>query len=207
MLAVKNLCCVRDERILFQKLNFWVNQGELVQIEGANGAGKTSLLRILAGLSQPDEGDVEWRGKDIRCYREHYHRDMLFLGHHSGIKLLLSPYENLFFYQVNQAVNADAIWQALAYVGLMGYENLPVIQLSAGQQRRVALARLWLSDVALWILDEPLTAIDKQVREDIISLFQRHLSLGGMVLLTTHQDLGGMIRKIRTLRLTTAQSV
>lgn len=134
-----------------------------MQIEGQNGAGKTSLLRILAGLAEADEGQVNWRDNNIRRDRAKYHQDLLFLGHQPGIKSVLTPFENLLFYQsVFQKVDSATIWQALAQVGLVGYEDLPVSQLSAGQQRRVALARLWLSQAPLWILDEPLTAIDKQ---------------------------------------------
>lgn len=204
MLEAKNLSCIRDERILFQGISFCVQQGEIVQVEGVNGAGKTSLLRILAGLSQPDEGDVDWLGKNIRHYRERYNRILLFLGHQSGVKSLLTPFENLSFYwPVRQ--NTNAIWQALADVGLAGYENLPVAQLSDGQRRRVALARLWLSDALLWVLDEPLTAIDKQGRQVLIKLFERHVSLGGMLLLTTHQELDDIAQTVKIIRLAGVQ--
>lgn len=206
MLEAKDLTCIRDERRLFQRLSFGVAAGEIVQVEGQNGAGKTSLLRILAGLADADEGQVSWQGENIRRDRARYHQDLLYLGHQPGIKSVLTPFENLAFYQsVFQKVDSTAIWQALAQVGLVGYEDLPVSQLSAGQQRRVALARLWLSQSPLWILDEPLTAIDKQGVGTLLALFVEHAAKGGMVLLTTHQDLDAVGQQVRKIRLTHTQ--
>ncbi|CNJ12859.1 cytochrome c biogenesis heme-transporting ATPase CcmA [Yersinia mollaretii] len=206
MLEAKDLTCIRDERRLFQRLSFGVAAGEIVQVEGQNGAGKTSLLRILAGLADADEGQVSWQGENIRRDRARYHQDLLYLGHQPGIKSVLTPFENLAFYQsVFQKVDSAAIWQALALVGLVGYEDLPVSQLSAGQQRRVALARLWLSQSPLWILDEPLTAIDKQGVGTLLALFVEHAAKGGMVLLTTHQDLDAVGQQVRKIRLTHTQ--
>ncbi|MDN0124025.1 cytochrome c biogenesis heme-transporting ATPase CcmA [Yersinia aleksiciae] len=206
MLEAKDLTCIRDERHLFQGLSFCAAAGEIVQVEGQNGAGKTSLLRILAGLADADEGQVNWLGENIRRDRARYHQDLLFLGHQPGIKSVLTPFENLAFYQsVFQKVDSAAIWQALAQVGLVGYEDLPVSQLSAGQQRRVALARLWLSQSPLWILDEPLTAIDKQGVGTLLALFVEHAANGGVVLLTTHQDLDAVGQHVRKIRLTNTQ--
>ncbi|CAI2467737.1 cytochrome c biogenesis heme-transporting ATPase CcmA [Serratia plymuthica] len=202
MLEAKSLSCVRDERTLFSELSFTVKPGEIIQVEGPNGAGKTSLLRILAGLAQPESGEVCWRGQNTLRHRENYHQDLLFLGHQPGIKTMLTPFENLQFYQaVRAAPDRQAIWRALEQVGLVGYEDLPVVQLSAGQQRRVALARLWLSECPLWILDEPLTAIDKQGVAELISLFEQHAQQGGMVLLTTHQDLAGTTQAVGKISL------
>ncbi|MDA5497185.1 cytochrome c biogenesis heme-transporting ATPase CcmA [Yersinia aleksiciae] len=206
MLEAKDLTCIRDERYLFQGLSFCAAAGEIVQVEGQNGAGKTSLLRILAGLADADEGQVNWLGENIRRDRARYHQDLLFLGHQPGIKSVLTPFENLAFYQsVFQKVDSAAIWQALAQVRLVGYEDLPVSQLSAGQQRRVALARLWLSQSPLWILDEPLTAIDKQGVGTLLALFVEHAANGGVVLLTTHQDLDAVGQHVRKIRLTNTQ--
>jgi len=206
MFEALNLSCVRDERILFSGLSFTIQPGEIVQIEGHNGAGKTSLLRILAGLSAADEGEVRWQGENTRRQREVFHQHLLFLGHQAGIKSVLTAYENLVFYQTdNSDKSQDAIYQALEQVGLLGYEDVAVAQLSAGQQRRVALARLWLSTAPLWILDEPLTAIDKQGVATLIELFERHAQNGGMVLLTTHQELPGVSRAVRKIRLTSTE--
>lgn len=211
MFEALNLSCVRDERTLFSGLSFTVLPGEMVQIEGRNGAGKTSLLRILAGLSSPDAGEVRWQGVSTRSQRDVFHQELLYLGHQPGIKSVLTAFENLAFYlsvsspSVRGDAAAEAIYQALENVGLLGYEDVTVAQMSAGQQRRVALARLWLSNAPLWILDEPLTAIDKQGVATLIALFEQHAEQGGMVLLTTHQDLQGVNRDVRKIRLTGAE--
>ncbi|BDU38053.1 cytochrome c biogenesis ATP-binding export protein CcmA [Vibrio nigripulchritudo] len=202
MLDVSNLTAVRDERVLFESLSFQVNPGDLLQIEGRNGTGKTTLLRIVAGLGDSESGEIQWKGESIFSSREEYHSDLLFLGHQTGVKKELSAYENLAYYmQVHQGKSdEDALWKALAQVGLAGREDIPAGKLSAGQQRRVALARLWLSEHPLWILDEPLTAIDKQGVKVLESLFAGHAEKGGMVLLTTHQDMftdNSLLRKIK----------
>ena len=211
MFEALNLSCVRDERTLFSGLSFTLEPGEIVQIEGRNGAGKTSLMRILAGLSSADAGEVRWQGVNTRRQRDVFHQHLLYLGHQPGVKSVLTAFENLAFYlSVNcpsekAEADADAIYQALDNVGLLGYEDVTVAQMSAGQQRRVALARLWLSTAPLWILDEPLTAIDKQGVATLINLFEQHAEQGGMVLLTTHQDLQGVSRDVRKLRLTSEE--
>ena len=213
MLSVADLSCVRDERLLFDELSFTISSGELVQIEGHNGAGKTTLLRIIAGLGRADSGQVFWNQEDIHTAREDYHQELLFLGHQTGVKRELTAFENLAFFQAMHKCNEgsdlkgkpkvtgdDALWQALAHVGLAGREDVPAGQLSAGQQRRVALARLWLSNHKLWVLDEPLTAIDKQGVKVLENLFLSHVERGGMVLLTTHQDMftdSNHLRKIK----------
>jgi heme exporter protein A len=187
MLDAVNLTCVRDDRVLFSELSFTVCPGEMVQIAGKNGAGKTSLLRILAGLAQPEDGEVKWQGEGLSRARYQYHQDLLWLGHQPGIKTVLTAFENLSFYHANSAESLR--WQALTEVGLLGFEDVPVNQLSAGQQRRVALARLWLSSQKLWILDEPFTAIDVTGVEKLTRQLKLHTEQGGMVILTTHQPL------------------
>ncbi|MGR3751944.1 cytochrome c biogenesis heme-transporting ATPase CcmA [Edwardsiella anguillarum] len=190
MLTISRLGCRRDERVLFDDLDFRVQAGEIIQIEGPNGAGKTTLLRMMAGLALPDRGEVLWQGLPIRRQRETYQQNLLYLGHHPGVKSVMTAFENLAFYcRVLGQADEAAIWDALAQVELVGFEDVPVAQLSAGQQRRVALARLWLSQAPLWILDEPLTAIDKRGVARLIGLFERHCAAGGAIVLTTHQDL------------------
>lgn len=187
MLDARKLTCTRDERTLFSELSFTVSAGEMVQVAGQNGAGKTSLLRILAGLAQPEGGEVCWQGTAIARQRDIYHQDLLWLGHQPGIKTALTAFENLSFYHADCAETLR--WQALAQAGLVGFEDVQVNQLSAGQQRRVALARLWLSTAKLWILDEPFTAIDTAGVEKLTRQMARHTEDGGMVILTTHQPL------------------
>lgn len=205
MLVVNNLSCVRDERTLFSDLSFTVAAGDIVQIEGANGAGKTSLLRILCGLSRAEQGEVSWHAQPVSQQRERYQTDMLYLGHQPGVKAVLSALENLQFYHPSHST--EALFKALEEVDLAGYEEGAVAQLSAGQQRRVALARLWLSDAPLWILDEPLTAIDISGVDKLMALFSRHALRGGSVILTTHQPLPASQSQIRKLRLTAPEVV
>ncbi|QCT22259.1 cytochrome c biogenesis heme-transporting ATPase CcmA [Jejubacter calystegiae] len=199
MLDAQNLTCVRDERVLFQALSFTVGAGDVVQVAGPNGAGKTSLLRILCGLASMEAGQVCWRDTPLRRDREGYHRELLWLGHQPGVKSVMTADENLRFFHADS--DQQARWQALEAVGLVGYEDVPAAQLSAGQQRRVALARLWLSKAPLWILDEPFTALDVSGVEKLTQRFEFHAARGGMVVLTTHQPLRPMSCPLRCITL------
>ncbi|MXN88409.1 cytochrome c biogenesis heme-transporting ATPase CcmA [Pasteurella canis] len=189
-LKTEKLACQRGDKILFTALSLTVNSGDFVQIEGHNGIGKTSLLRILVGLAQQLEGHIFWNNELIQKQREEYQYNLLYLGHHSGIKPELTAWENLKFYQHISACEQgeEILWQVLETVGLLGREDIPAAQLSAGQQRRIALARLWLSKAPLWILDEPFTAIDKKGVQVLTALFERHVQQGGIVIFTSHQD-------------------
>ncbi len=190
MLTVQDLTVYRSDKQLFNQLTFELRPGDIVQISGRNGAGKTTLLRTIAGLNPADSGYVSWQGQSLNHCRDSYYRDMIFLGHVIGLKRELSAIENLTFYQTMQNMGTDieAVFAALAKVGLAGREDLPIGQLSAGQQRRVALARLWLSQQTLWVLDEPFTSIDKQGIRVLEALFEHHAKQGGMIVLTSHQD-------------------
>ncbi|MCL9781824.1 cytochrome c biogenesis heme-transporting ATPase CcmA [Vibrio sp. S4M6] len=204
MLDVNQLTAIRDDRVLFEALTFQIDAGEIVQVEGRNGAGKTTLLRIIAGLADYESGDVYWNGESIKSSRDDYYSQLIFLGHHTGIKKELTAYENLrFFLAIHSShkTSKQDIYHALTKVGLAGREDMHVSQLSAGQQRRVALARLWLSNQKIWILDEPLTAIDKQGVKVLESLFLSHAENGGMVLLTTHQDMFAQYDNLRRIKL------
>lgn len=188
LLEFKNLACERDGRVLFAGLNATIDAGDLVQIEGPNGSGKTTLLRAITGLLPDYEGRILWRGEPIEQKRVEYLAELLFLGHLAGVKKTLSPRENLaFLSRLHQAVDVDALDESLEKVGLYGYEDTPGHQLSAGQLRRIALARLYFSRAPIWILDEPFTAIDKQGVANLEALFTDHANRGGCVILTTHQ--------------------
>ena len=200
MLEARELLCERDERTLFSGLSFTLNAGEWVQITGSNGAGKTTLLRLLTGLSRPDAGEVLWQGQPLHQVRDSYHKNLLWIGHQPGIKTRLTALENLHFYH-RDGDTAQCL-EALAQAGLAGFEDIPVNQLSAGQQRRVALARLWLTRATLWILDEPFTAIDVNGVDRLTQRMAQHTEQGGIVSLTTHQPLNVAESKIRRISLT-----
>ncbi|EKH0170865.1 cytochrome c biogenesis heme-transporting ATPase CcmA [Escherichia coli] len=200
MLEARELLCERDERTLFSGLSFTLNAGEWVQITGSNGAGKTTLLRLLTGLSRPDAGEVLWQGQPLHQVRDSYHQNLLWIGHQPGIKTRLTALENLHFYH-RDGDTAQCL-EALAQAGLAGFEDIPVNQLSAGQQRRVALARLWLTRATLWILDEPFTAIDVNGVDRLTQRMAQHTEQGGIVILTTHHPLNVAESKIRRISLT-----
>ncbi|MEE4378654.1 MAG: cytochrome c biogenesis heme-transporting ATPase CcmA [Candidatus Competibacteraceae bacterium] len=201
-LTAEAMTCVRDGRALFEELTVQVEASQLLQIEGVNGAGKTSLLRILCGLSEPREGIVYWRGQDIRVCRPIYHRELLYIGHNPGIKPELTPLENLRFFGAltGHSCTESALETALEQIGLYGYEHTKVAMLSAGQRRRVGLARLWLNDAPLWILDEPFTAIDRDGIANLEARLGSHVQAGGLAVITSHQTLGlddGYVRHLR----------
>lgn len=191
LLSATSLTCIREERLLFDQLNIEVSAGDIVQVEGPNGSGKTSLLRILAGLSQPFEGEVFFDSQSIQLSREEFHQNLLYLGHLPGVKGEMNAQENLSFNLALHGFNTDKtdINQTLAEVNLMGFEDSLASHLSAGQHRRISLARLYKSTARIWILDEPFTAIDKQGVHALEQLFKAHINQGGCVILTTHQDL------------------
>lgn len=190
LLDVRGLVCVRHDRTLFRDLGFTLAAGEITQIEGANGSGKTSLLRLLCGLMLPAAGEVRWRGQDIQADRAGFFTELCYIGHHPGIKEELTPRENLrMALALGRARDGIGIDAALEQVGLYGYEDLPTRTLSAGQRRRVALARLLIVEATLWILDEPFTALDAQGRALIEGMLEAHSRRGGAALLTTHQPL------------------
>ena len=204
LIQTQKLFCERDDRVLISDLDFALHAGEVIQIEGPNGSGKTTLLRILCGLSDDFEGEIFWQGKPRHKVDGRFRRDTLYFGHLTGIKASLSPRENLRWILQLKGVSASAsglderIEQALEQVGLFSYEDVPVYSLSAGQKRRVALARLYIEPARLWVLDEPFTAIDRNGVAELESLIQKHAESGGAVLITTHHALESpAIRKLQ----------
>jgi len=201
MLTATDLSCVRGERRLFSGLDLAVGPGEWLHVQGENGAGKTSLLRILASLSPPEEGAIQWQGESIRELGEDFRRDLLFLGHHGAVKEDLTPLENLTLAAQLDGTTLDeaTALKALARFGLRGREDLAVRFLSAGQKRRVLLARLAVRKAVLWILDEPFTALDVKAVDMLSGLIEEHLATGGMAILTSHQSMplpNGRVLKI-----------
>jgi len=200
-LELRDFACIRDNRCLFSGLNVTIQSGDIVHLEGPNGTGKTTLLRALIGLMPETLGDILWQGQAITDQYHDFHSQLLFIGHLTGIKKSLTPRENLqFLTKINgNTCSSESIDEALESVGLYGYEDMPGYQLSAGQQRRVALARLYLTQAAVWILDEPYTALDVAVIDKLERLFEQHAEQGGCVLLTSHQ--APQISQLRRLSL------
>jgi heme exporter protein A len=186
------LGCTRGERELFSNLNFQIEAGDAMQVAGANGSGKTSLLRMLSGLTSPAEGEVRWVGRDIRSIREAFGSQLIYLGHANGVKDDLFAWENVVVASTlaGNPVSRDDAYDVLDQLGLDRAADLPTRSLSQGQRKRVALARLWLcKKTTLWILDEPFTALDKNAVIELCATLDGHLARGGMVIYTTHQEI------------------
>ena len=191
MFEVINLGCIRGERRLFGGLSLSARPGELIEVRGANGSGKTSLLRILCGLAQPAEGEVRWHGKNIRSLGEEYFGSVAYVAHQNGVKDELTAIENL---RIAGGVAGNSLGEReaqeiLARIGLRKESYLPSRFLSAGQRRRVALARLLITKAELWILDEVLTSLDNAAMALSSRFIGEHLHNGGMAIISTHQDL------------------
>lgn len=201
ILSAHNLSCARGERLLFDGLSFDLMPGELVQVVGPNGTGKTSLLRALTGVLSLETGDILWQGQPIQKYKALYHSDLLYIGHKQGVKSELTVFENVHF-NFDQNVYSDAeIMQALDQLNLREFAFHFARQLSQGQRQRTALTKLLLNNANLWILDEPLAALDVHGVEKIQAIFRDKITAGGTILFTTHQPLTGCDMPIRTLQL------
>ena len=190
-LRANALTCVRGERTLFTGLDLEVSAGEWLHVRGENGIGKTSLLRLLSGLTKPAAGEIFWNEQLISADPSEYHRNLLFLGHRDSLKEDLTALENLSIATALDgiALTEDEILLALHRFGLRGREDLPVNCLSAGQKRRVLLARLLLRQAKLWILDEPFNALDVRAVEMLSELILEHIASGGMAIMTSHQEI------------------
>jgi heme exporter protein A len=186
------LSVTKRDRVLFDSLNFKVEQGTVLYVKGPNGAGKTSLLRVLAGLAEADSGEVLFCQQNIEKFLNEYHQKLIYFGHKLGVSHNLTAVENLTYWcaQHQTPVTVESVYQILALLNLVGLEDIPVSNLSAGQQRRVALARFWLKqDAKLWILDEPFTALDTQGVNLLSEQLIAYLQQGGAVIMTSHQTL------------------
>ena len=201
MLEADNLECVRGERRLFAGLSFRLEAGELLYLQGRNGAGKTSLLRMLIGLLPPEAGLLTWHGQPIPS--DTFRAELCYLGHLNAIKEELTPLENLSMSArlAGESLSEDDALDALEQVGLAGREDLACKYLSQGQKRRVALARLVKERRALWVLDEPFVALDVGAVSWLAGLISAHLQRGGMAVMTTHQAVDIPAGTVRSLKL------
>ncbi len=187
MLKITELSCQRGYNQLFSGLSFNVNAGDILRITGTNGSGKTSLLKILAGLNTQEQGSISLNKNKVKS--EQYQEEVFYLGHLSALSSELSSIENLkFLTSLSKTINSQTLSQALNDVGLKGYEDEYCAKLSAGQKRRVILAGLFVSDAKLWLLDEPFTALDPKGVEIVEQRIKKHSEQGGICIFTTHQD-------------------
>lgn len=184
---------------MFEAVSLQLNAGQLLHIGGKNGAGKSSLLRILAGLAEPEQGEVRWQQRSL--VDSDFSQNLCFIGHLSGIQPQLTALEHLEFWQAAFGLTVSDGFEVLATLGLAGLEDIPCQLLSAGQQRRVSLARLWLTNRCLWILDEPFTALDQSAILQLQHKFAQHLAGGGSIILTTHQPLTSQFPSAQYLEL------
>ena len=189
ILILEDLSFQRNENFLFSNINVSLNSGEILQILGHNGSGKTTLLRLIVSALNLELGKILWQGKNVKNIRESYLENLLFLGHKPGLKGLLSAEENLTWWRSLNKTNLITNSAAFKHVGLNSNKDEPCCYLSAGQLRRAALARLYVSNAKLWVLDEPFASIDKQFSIELKALLISHLDNGGIVLLSTHQNL------------------
>ena len=195
MFSVSNLSCSKGDKRLFSGVSFTLQPGQWLHLEGDNGVGKTSLLRLACGLSALENGEITWNNQAVSKDPQTFRANLAYLGHQLALKDDLSPLENLQTAAaiVGRQLTASDAKQALAQMGLRGRENLPVRVLSQGQKRRTALARLLVSSAKLWVLDEPFVALDTMAQNALSEVINAHLAKQGMVLLTSHQavSLGG----------------
>lgn len=190
VLSAEELVGGRGDRLLFKNVNFTLSPGTVLYLKGANGSGKTTLLRMLCGLSQPYAGSIRWHGNAIHDLAEEYRKHVLYVGHLPSIKEDLTAVENLQFFMALSGVKVlvQPIVEVLNLLGLSKGLNLQTRMLSQGQKRRVALARLWLQDLPLWVLDEPFTALDVAAADLLKQKIESFARAGGMVVMTTHQE-------------------
>lgn len=204
MLNAENVSCLRGERRLMTALSFTVPRGRLLAVTGENGSGKTSLLRMLCGLLPAEQGRILWYGEDVRACRERYLADLIYVGHLNSLKDDLTPIENVTISArlAGEEISGEQTCEALDAVGLArAIHRLPTRVLSQGQKRRVSLARLWLSQRSLWILDEPFAALDVSATGLLMQQLRVHLDNGGIVIAATHQEIDVGTDRLDQLRL------
>jgi heme exporter protein A len=192
-LSVNQLGCIRGDRVLFKNLSFQLASGKILYVQGENGSGKTTLLRTLCSLSSPAVGDIQWNEQSIKSLAEDYHGQVLYIGHHAGIKDDLTAVENILFSLTlaGYVTDRSQVIAALEALGIARCADLPSRVLSQGQKRRIALVQLWLQDVPeqtpMWILDEPFTALDRNMIKNLTQHIEKYVNNGGVVVFTSHQ--------------------
>jgi heme exporter protein A len=189
LLETRELSCIRNDRLLFERLDLSLAPGEMLVVEGPNGCGKTSLLRILTGLRLADSGAVLWRGEAVDRLGGDYFEQVAYVGHHDGIKHELSCLENLRLARAMGIPSTTDLDEVLDRVNLYAYGDSEVGSMSAGQKRRLALARLLATQSLLWILDEPFTSLDRASMALFSELFEQHLQQGGLIVVTSHHEI------------------
>ena len=190
VLKAEQLFCERDDRVLFRELSFSARAGEVIQIKGSNGSGKTTLLRVICGLNDNYHGTLKWFNEPIEDNQDDFYSSLIYLGHQVGVNKVLTPVENLrWSVGLREKVKSEAIYQALAEIGLRGFEDSQCFSLSAGQQQRVSLSKLLLGTAIIWILDEPFTTLDIDGVQLLEKLLGDHARKGGVALVTTHHEL------------------
>lgn len=200
-LEVFGLHCIRDERDLFTDLNFRLHAGQVLLVEGRNGCGKTTMLRILCGIRAQESGTILWCGEAIEKLGAIYHQQIAYVGHHDGVKLELTVVENIRLAQAFGKPSELSIDEILWQIQLVGYEDIPTQALSAGQRRRLALSRLLATDSVLWILDEPFTSLDTRGIALFTDLMAAHTANGGLIVVTSHHSVDLAGADVRRLRL------
>ena len=190
VLKAEQLFCERDDRVLFRELSFSARAGEVIQIKGSNGSGKTTLLRVICGLNDNYHGTLKWFNEPIEYNQDDFYSSLIYLGHQVGVNKVLTPVENLrWSVGLRENVTSEAIYEALAEIGLRGFEDSQCFSLSAGQQQRVSLSKLLLGTAIIWILDEPFTTLDVDGVQLLEKLLGDHARKGGVALVTTHHEL------------------
>ena len=190
VLKAEQLFCERDDRVLFRELSFSARAGEVIQIKGSNGSGKTTLLRVICGLNDNYHGALKWFNEPIEDNQDDFYSSLIYLGHQVGVNKVLTPVENLrWSVGLRENVTSDSIYEALAEIGLRGFEDSQCFSLSAGQQQRVSLSKLLLGTAVIWILDEPFTTLDVDGVQLLEKLLGDHARKGGVALVTTHHEL------------------
>ena len=209
MLNLIQLAAQRGDRPLFSALSLTLNAGDCVHLRGENGVGKTTLLKLLAGLTQPQQGEIQWRGQPLADLGDAYYAQLHYFGHKDALKALLSPFDNLHLAAklAGNPLSEATILQVLAQVGLARQCDLPVRSLSQGQSRRAALARLLVTPRPLWLLDEPFVALDAQAQEQLGGWITEHCENGGIAIFTSHQKLPEAIPSITELNLNSKKLV